>query len=65
VVPGSPGRREVRVGGEVLVVETSADAVVASGPDGSWRLQVGDRTVASAAGAARIALPVDGGPSAP
>jgi alpha-D-xyloside xylohydrolase len=51
---GAPGRREVRVGGTSFVVDVSQDAVTATGPAGSWRLQVGDEIVASTDGTATI-----------
>ncbi|MGN6741791.1 MAG: alpha-xylosidase [Amnibacterium sp.] len=53
--PGAPATTTVRVGEATFTVETSADAVTATGPDGSWVLQVGDVTAASEGGRARLA----------
>jgi alpha-D-xyloside xylohydrolase len=53
--PEHPDRREVRVGEAVFTVETTAEAVTATGPEGSWRLQVAGETGASSGGRATIA----------
>ena len=52
--PGTAGSRTVRVGDATFTVETTDDAVVASGPAGSWSLQVGDAVAASEDGSARL-----------
>jgi alpha-D-xyloside xylohydrolase len=39
--PVGHDRREVRVGDAVFTVETTDDAVTATGPAGSWRLRIG------------------------
>jgi alpha-D-xyloside xylohydrolase len=54
VFPGLPGSRTVEVGGAAFVVETSDDAVRATGPDGTWSIEVGSTVVASRAGTASI-----------
>ncbi|MDQ1530575.1 MAG: alpha-D-xyloside xylohydrolase [Microbacteriaceae bacterium] len=54
---GAPGRRDVRVGDTAFVVEVSPDTVTATGPVGSWRLQVGDEVVPSSQGTATIRRP--------
>jgi alpha-D-xyloside xylohydrolase len=51
---GAPGRRDVRVGDTAFVVEVSPDTVTATGPVGSWRLQVGNEVVPSSQGTATI-----------
>jgi alpha-D-xyloside xylohydrolase len=52
--PGAAGTRTVRVGDATFTVETTDDAVVASGPDGSWSLQVGDAVAAAEGGTATL-----------
>lgn len=54
VFPGPPDRREVRVSDAVFTVETTEEAVTASGPAGTWRLQVGEAEAASEDGTASI-----------
>ena len=54
--PGAPGGRTIRVADATFEVATTADAITATGPAGSWALQVGDRTIASASGSARLPL---------
>ncbi|WP_375389803.1 alpha-xylosidase [uncultured Amnibacterium sp.] len=55
--PGVPGTREVAVAGAVFAVETTADAVRAAGPAGTWRLQVGDAVADAVDGVAVLPLP--------
>lgn len=52
--PGAPGRTTVRVGDVELRVESTADTVTATGPAGTWTLQVGDVRAASVDGAASL-----------
>ena len=52
--PGADGRTEVRVGEAILTVETSLGAVTATGPDGDWRLRVGDAEAAAVSGSATL-----------
>jgi alpha-D-xyloside xylohydrolase len=52
--PGAAGSRAVRVGDATFTVGTTDDAVTATGPDGSWTLQVGDATAAAEGGSARL-----------
>ena len=52
--PGGDDVREVRVGGEVFTVTTTADEVQASGPAGTWSLEVAGRRAESADGGARL-----------
>ena len=55
VYPGAAGHREMVVAGETFVVDTGDEAVVASGPSGRWRLQVGDLLADASDGTARVA----------
>ncbi|HET6826082.1 MAG TPA: alpha-xylosidase [Amnibacterium sp.] len=52
--PGAAGTTTVRVGDATFTVETTDDAVTASGQDGPWSLQVGDATAAAEGGTARV-----------
>ncbi len=52
--PGAAGTTTVRVGDATFTVRTADDAVTASGPDGSWALQVDDATAAADGGTARL-----------
>jgi alpha-D-xyloside xylohydrolase len=52
--PEHAERREVRVGDAVFTVETTADAVTATGPAGDWRLQVAGDQATSIKGRATI-----------
>jgi alpha-D-xyloside xylohydrolase len=55
--PGPPDSRSVRVGGATFTVETTADGVRATGPDGDWALQVGGAEAAAEGGVAELPLP--------
>ncbi len=52
--PGAAGTRTVRVGDATFTVETTDDAVVATGPGRGWSLQVGDAVAAAEGGSARL-----------
>lgn len=54
--PGAPGSRTIHVADATFEVATTAEAITATGPAGTWSLQVGEETVASTSGSARLPL---------
>jgi alpha-D-xyloside xylohydrolase len=58
--PGAAGTVEIEVAGARFTVETTSDGARATGPAGTWSLQVGDTTTASKDGVVEVPLPSRG-----